>query len=68
MATKTRQARAPAGSQDWRDQAIAEAHRNVILRHRAAGVPLVLWRDGAVVEVDPNTVELPQVSELAPQA
>ena len=41
------------------------ADREVILRHRAGGVPLVFWRDGKVVHVDPNAVDLPEVRELA---
>ena len=65
MTTKPKQVRETAVSHDWRDAAIAESDRNVILRHRAAGVPLVLWRDGKVVHVDPNTVELPEVPEHA---
>lgn len=45
------------------DRAMIRTHRAVILRHRQAGVPLVLWRDGQVVEVDPFSVELPVVDE-----
>jgi predicted ABC-type ATPase len=60
--------RESAVSRDGLRESIAKADREVLLRHRAAGVPLVLWRDGKVVHVDPNTVELPEVSELAPQA
>ena len=41
------------------DQAIAAAHRRILLHHRQLGIPLVIWRDGQVVEVDPDTVELP---------
>jgi hypothetical protein len=41
------------------DRAIVAAHRRVILRHRQLGVPLVIWRDGQVVEVPPESVELP---------
>ena len=63
MTDKPKQVRETAVSRDWRTDALAESHRNVILRHRAAGVPLVGWRDGKVVEVDPYTVELPEVRE-----
>ena len=45
------------------DRAMVRTHRAVILRHRQDGVPLVLWRDGQVVEVDPFDVELPVVDE-----
>lgn len=41
------------------DRAIVAARRRVVLRHRQAGIPLVLWRDGKVVEVPPESVELP---------
>lgn len=41
------------------DRAIIAARRRVILRHRQLGVPLVIWRDGQVVEVAPESVELP---------
>jgi len=35
----------------------------VIRRHRQLGVPLVIWRDGQVVEVSPESVELPADTE-----
>lgn len=41
------------------DRAIVAARRKVILRHRQSGVPLVIWRDGHVVEASPDCVELP---------
>ena len=41
------------------DRAIVTSGRRVILRHRQLGVPLVIWRDGKVVEVAPESVELP---------
>lgn len=40
------------------DRAIIAARRRVILRHRQLGVPLVIWRDGQVVEVPPESVDL----------
>ena len=63
MTTGPKHVRETAASHDWRNDAIAEADRNVILRHRRAGVPLIFWRDGKVVEVDPNTVALPEVQD-----
>ncbi|MGH7391737.1 MAG: hypothetical protein ACREM3_20120 [Candidatus Rokuibacteriota bacterium] len=45
------------------DRAIVAARRKVILRHRQLGVPLVIWRDGRVVEVPPESVELPVYEE-----
>jgi hypothetical protein len=41
------------------DRAIVAARRRVIRRHRQLGLPLVIWRDGRVVEVPPESVELP---------
>ena len=41
------------------DRAIVAARRRVIRRHRQLGVPLVIWRDGRLVEVAADTVELP---------
>lgn len=45
------------------DRAIVAARRDVILHHRRMGAPLVIWRDGKVVEVDPETAELPVYEE-----
>jgi len=42
------------------DRAIVAARRRTILRHRALGIPLVVWQDGRVVELDPHQVELPE--------
>jgi hypothetical protein len=41
------------------DRAIVAARRRVIRQHRLLGVPLAIWRDGRVVEVAPETVDLP---------
>lgn len=41
------------------DRAMVAASRRAILKHRQLGIPLVIWRDGQVAEVDPETVELP---------
>ena len=45
------------------DRAIARAHRQVVLRHRKLGLPLVIWRDGKVVEVSADTFDLPPDDE-----
>lgn len=44
---------------DALDRAMVAARRRVILEHRLLGVPLVIWRDGQVVEVPADSVELP---------
>ena len=41
------------------DRAIVAARRRVIQRHRQLGVPLAIWSGGQVVEVPPESVELP---------
>lgn len=41
------------------DRAIIAARRRVIQRHRQMGVPLAVWHGGQVVEVLPESVELP---------
>jgi hypothetical protein len=48
----------------WRDgaainRAITLAHGDVIRRHRAFDIPLVIWRDGRVQSVDPHTYPIP---------
>lgn len=42
------------------DRAIIAARRRVIRRHRQLGIPLVIWRDGRVIEVAPESVDLPE--------
>ena len=44
---------------DALDRAMVAARRRVILRHRQLGIPLAIWRDGQVVEVSADSVELP---------
>ena len=44
---------------DALDRAIVAARRRVIRLHRFLGVPLVIWQDGKVVEVAPDSVDLP---------
>ena len=41
------------------DRALVAAYRRTVLRHRSLGAPLVVWRDGRVVEVSADSVELP---------
>jgi hypothetical protein len=41
------------------DRALVAAYRRTVLRHRNAGVPMAFWRDGQVVEVPADEVELP---------
>lgn len=41
------------------DRAMARAHRRVVLKHRQLNMPIVIWRDGRVVEVPPESIDLP---------
>lgn len=41
------------------EAAMTSANRATVLRHRSLGIPLLVWRDGRMVEVDPWTIELP---------
>jgi len=41
------------------DRAIELAGYRVVRRHRQLGVPLVIWRDGRVVEVPAESVRIP---------
>jgi hypothetical protein len=50
------------------DRAFVAAYRRTVLRHRAQGVPLAIWRNGAVVDISPDEVELPAVGDETPAA
>ena len=41
------------------DEAMDLAYYSAVLKHRQAGVPLVLMRDGQITEVDAATIEIP---------
>ena len=45
------------------ERAIVAARRRVIRLHRQLGIPLVIWRDGKIVEVSPTKVRLPRYVE-----
>jgi hypothetical protein len=38
------------------DEAIEQAGRDARLKHKQLGVPLVVWRDGKVVEIPPEEI------------
>jgi hypothetical protein len=38
------------------DEALARAGRDARLKHKQLGVPLVVWRDGQVVEIPPEEI------------
>ncbi len=44
-------------------RALRKAVNGVIVEHRRTGQPLVLWRDGRVAYVDPESVNLLDIDE-----
>ncbi len=38
-------------------QALRDAARKVVAEHKRLGIPLVIWRDGKVVEISPEEAE-----------
>ena len=43
------------------NEAFVAAYRRTVFRHRHLGQPLVVWKDGRVVEVSADDVDLPAV-------
>ena len=43
------------------DQAIIAARKRVIRRHRQLGIPLGIWRDGRIIEMAPESIDLAEV-------
>ena len=48
------------GEGDPVDRAIVAAHAEAVRRHRQLGAPMVVWRDGRVVEVSPHEIAIPE--------
>ena len=42
------------------EAALDRGFYRAVLRHRAGNVPMVFWRDGKIVEVDANEIEIPE--------
>ena len=42
------------------DRAMQQAFWDAVRLHRLHRIPLVVWRDGGIREVDPFTIELPE--------
>jgi hypothetical protein len=50
------------------DRAFALAFGDAVRRHRAAGVPMAMWKDEQVVLMDPFSVPIPgENSEAEPE-
>jgi hypothetical protein len=41
------------------DRAVAAAYADAARRHKQAGVPLVVCRDGKLTEIPPDEIEIP---------
>jgi len=48
-------------------RAMALAVRDAIRKHKALGVPIVIWKDGAMVTVAPEDIVIPEVAPLPPR-
>jgi len=46
---------------DWTgiDRAMREGLRETMLRHKRLGQPIIVWRNGQVVEVAPEDIDVP---------
>lgn len=44
-------------------RALALASRDALIKHKALGVPIAVWRDGKVVLVPPDEIEVPSLSQ-----
>jgi len=47
------------------DLAVERAARDARLRHKQLGVPLVVWRDGKVVEIPPEEIVVDPPADAA---
>jgi len=45
------------------DRALARAVREALRRHKLLGQSVVVWRDGRVVEIPPEEIEIPPEDE-----
>jgi hypothetical protein len=47
------------------DAAFRRATRDALLAHKQAGVPIAVWRDGKVVTIPAEEIEIPPLDEAA---
>lgn len=45
-------------------RAIARGTREALIRHKALGVPIAIWKDNQVTIVPPEEIEIPDLPEL----
>jgi len=48
------------------DAAIEQAGRDARLRHKQLGVPIVVWRDGQIVEIPPEEIVVDPPADSPP--
>ncbi|MFA5508103.1 MAG: hypothetical protein WC314_22165 [Vulcanimicrobiota bacterium] len=48
---------------DWVTAAIQRGARQALIKHKAMGVPIAIWREGKVVLVPPEEIEIPDAPE-----
>ena len=48
---------------DWVTAAIQRGARQALIKHKAMGVPIAIWREGKVVLVPPEEIEIPDAAE-----
>ena len=51
---------------DLADRAVRKAVREAVLRHKLLGNPIAVWRDGKVVWIPPEEIEVPPPEEDPP--
>lgn len=51
------------GSDNWVTAAIHRGARNALIKHKALGVAIAIWKDGKVVLVPPEEIEIPEKPE-----
>ncbi len=48
---------------NWVTAAIQRGARQALIKHKALGVSIAIWRDGAVVLIPPDDIEIPEEPE-----
>lgn len=50
------------------DEAMRQGWYRAVRRHRRLGIPLIMSRDGAIVRLDPHTVDIPEEEDREDRA
>jgi len=45
------------------DKALARGARDALLFHKRIGNPIAVWRDGQVVHIPPEEIQIPDIDE-----